>query len=214
MAQPWMKRFYKLTVHSTWKRKPFWLPMAKSKMFKIPPRPVIPQEESEEIHLLFNHYRTAVNSLRRHFIKVTEESNVQLDPELIEKAKEDDFLACSAINDEWNKQISIERDVRLEEERELKKEFISNAIEKHKKRKEEKLEIAKEELRKAQELIPTLITSSNIDEAIDTLLKNVVNHNYAIDIDGEKFTGTDYYSIEKKQKSEDELLFKKQQQSN
>lgn len=64
MAQPWMPRFYKLTVHSTWKRKPAWLPIAKSKMFKFPPRPVIPDEEREEIKLLFNHYRTAVKSLR------------------------------------------------------------------------------------------------------------------------------------------------------
>ena len=47
-----------------WKRKPIWLPTAKSKMFKVPPRPVIPEEEAVEIKRLFNQYRTAVKSVR------------------------------------------------------------------------------------------------------------------------------------------------------
>lgn len=40
-----------------WRRKPRWLPMAKSKLFKIPPRPVMPEEEKHEWLRLNNNYK-------------------------------------------------------------------------------------------------------------------------------------------------------------
>lgn len=46
-----------------WKRKPIWLPTAKSKMYKIPQRPVIPIEDQCELKRLFNNYRTIMKSL-------------------------------------------------------------------------------------------------------------------------------------------------------
>ncbi|XP_051162954.1 probable 28S ribosomal protein S26, mitochondrial [Leptopilina boulardi] len=202
MAQPWAKKFVKLSVNSTWKRKPIWLPMAKSKLFKIPPRPVVPPEESEEIKRMFNHYRTTVNSLRKYFINISDENKIELNSALMEKAKEDDFLACSKINDEWNKKISIERDERLNNEMELKKQKILSAIEKNKQRKALNLKIAEEEIKKAKELIPTLITNDNIDEAIEKLLKDTVNYNYAIDIDGKKYNDSELNAIQKQKFNE------------
>lgn len=47
-----------------WKRKPIWLPTAKTKVFRVPKRPVIPVEEREEIQTLYNKYRTYMSSLR------------------------------------------------------------------------------------------------------------------------------------------------------
>lgn len=46
-----------------WKRKPIWLPTAKSKVFRVPPRPKIPIEEYIELKRLNNNYRTAMKSL-------------------------------------------------------------------------------------------------------------------------------------------------------
>lgn len=120
----------------------------------------------------------------------------------MEKAKEDDFLACSEINDEWNKKISIERDERLNNEMELKKQKILSAIEKNKQRKALNLKIAEEEIKKAKELIPTLITNDNIDEAIEKLLKDTVNYNYAIDIDGKKYNDSELDAIQKQKFNE------------
>jgi len=47
-----------------WKRKPIWLPTAKSKLFRVPKRPETPIEEQEEIKRLYNHYRTYMSSIR------------------------------------------------------------------------------------------------------------------------------------------------------
>jgi small subunit ribosomal protein S26 len=47
-----------------WKRKPIWLPTAKSKVFRVPKRPVIPKDEFLEIQRLYNNYRTYYRSVR------------------------------------------------------------------------------------------------------------------------------------------------------
>lgn len=46
-----------------WKRKPIWLPTAKSKLYRIPKAPVIPKEEAEELKRIHNYYRTHMTSL-------------------------------------------------------------------------------------------------------------------------------------------------------
>lgn len=51
-------------VRSYRPRKPFWLPMGKTKMFKIPKKPQIPEEEEVEILRLYNVYKTNMKSLR------------------------------------------------------------------------------------------------------------------------------------------------------
>lgn len=45
-------------------RKPFWLPMGKTKMFRIPKKVTIPEEEAVELSRLYNVYRTNMKSLR------------------------------------------------------------------------------------------------------------------------------------------------------
>lgn len=47
-----------------WRRKARWLPVAKSKMFRIPKRPVIPEEEQHELRRLHQIYKTNMKSLR------------------------------------------------------------------------------------------------------------------------------------------------------
>lgn len=47
-----------------WRRKPRWLPVAKSKLFRIPERPRIPEDEANELRRLNNNYNTLVRSVR------------------------------------------------------------------------------------------------------------------------------------------------------
>lgn len=47
-----------------WKRKPIWLPTAKTKLFRVPKRPVLPEEEILELRRINNNYKTYMNSLR------------------------------------------------------------------------------------------------------------------------------------------------------
>jgi small subunit ribosomal protein S26 len=47
-----------------WKRKPRWLPVAKSKLFRIPERPKIDKNEDIELRRLHNRYRTHMHAVR------------------------------------------------------------------------------------------------------------------------------------------------------
>jgi small subunit ribosomal protein S26 len=47
-----------------WKRKPRWLPVAKSKMFRIPERPKIPENERIELKRLNDRYNTHMRAVR------------------------------------------------------------------------------------------------------------------------------------------------------
>lgn len=47
-----------------WRRKPRWLAVAPSKLYKVPVKPKLPPEEVLEIRTLTNHYNTEMKSLR------------------------------------------------------------------------------------------------------------------------------------------------------
>ncbi|XP_032456539.1 probable 28S ribosomal protein S26, mitochondrial [Nasonia vitripennis] len=167
-----------------WKRKPIWLPTAKTKIFRVPPRPVIPKEEELEILRLYNNYRTYYRSVRKYMVQITKQNEIQLDHSVIEKAEEDDYIKCMELNEEWNKKIAAERKVRLQNEMEARRLRALQTIEyKEEKMKQKRLH-ALEKIKEAKLLAPTLITRDNIDQAIEEALANVVNHNKALDASG------------------------------
>lgn len=47
-----------------WHRKPRWVPIAKSKLFKIPDRKRLPPDEREEFRRLHNNYRAHMRSIQ------------------------------------------------------------------------------------------------------------------------------------------------------
>lgn len=47
-----------------WRRKPRWLPTAKSKLYKVPQRPVVPEEERLELQRLHYNYKTQIKAIR------------------------------------------------------------------------------------------------------------------------------------------------------
>lgn len=46
-----------------WKRKPIWLPTAKTKIFRIPQHTPMPEDEKIEFYRLDQNYKTLTNSL-------------------------------------------------------------------------------------------------------------------------------------------------------
>jgi len=171
-----------------WKRKPIWLPTAKTKVFRVPKRPQIPDDEAEEIQRLFNNYRTYMRSTLEYFKTINVQNQIQLDPAIVEKAEEDDFNKCSEINAEWNKKIAEEREKTLESLKEYKKLKILASVERFKEEKKKKQAKVEEEVKKLKTITPTLITRDNIDQAIEDALANPVNYNKAININGEWYT--------------------------
>ncbi|XP_014205448.1 probable 28S ribosomal protein S26, mitochondrial [Copidosoma floridanum] len=171
-----------------WKRKPIWLPTAKTKVFRVPKRPKIPEDEFKEIQRLYNNYRTYLRSTLKYFKEINKQNEIQLDPAVIEKAEQEDFEKCNQINDEWNKQIAADREIRLAKENEEKRLKIMLNIERQKEKKKLLQEQADDKIKKLKILSSTIITRKNIDEAIENALENPINYNKAINIDGEWYT--------------------------
>ncbi|KAL7306058.1 hypothetical protein TKK_0001519 [Trichogramma kaykai] len=170
-----------------WKRKPIWLPTAKTKVFRVTQRPKIPEEEFLKIKNLYNVYRTSMKSIRLLFLQIGEASQVQEDKGLKQKEMEEDYHRCFALNEEWNKKIAEEREVRLQQERKQKLERIKNTKVKVASKLKKLEEEADAIVKGAKLLAPTFITRDNIDEAIEAALANKVNYNKALNPDGTWF---------------------------
>lgn len=100
-----------------WYRKPRWVPIAKGKVFRIPPRTTGPQEEYEELKRLHNNYRTQMKAVRKqlvnaHMAEMDSLANVKSEKSLREEKLELD--RAFALNDEWNKKIAEEREIYFE----------------------------------------------------------------------------------------------------
>ncbi|KAL6435162.1 hypothetical protein ACFW04_005329 [Cataglyphis niger] len=172
-----------------WKRKPIWMPTAKSKVFRIPKKPVISVEEHLEIQRLYNNYRTYITSLRAYLAKVAKENEVQFDQAAIKQAEEEDFQTCSAINDEWNAEVAKIREVRLANMREKRKESILQKLLQQEKQEEERRNYIDEQIRQIKMEAVTFITAENVDAAIEECLTNIVDHNRALDLEGNWYDG-------------------------
>ncbi|OAD56544.1 putative 28S ribosomal protein S26, mitochondrial [Eufriesea mexicana] len=172
-----------------WKRKPIWLPTAKSKMFRVPERKVIPTEEELELKRLHNNYRTLMKSLLNFFIEKEKKRQIDMSESVLKAKALQDFEICSHINENWNKHVAALREQRLAKERKNRKEEIIMKKETKKQRDLEIQEKVDSEIRKAKEEAQTFITSENIDEAISNALANLIDHNSAIDLKGNFYKG-------------------------
>ncbi|XP_076678130.1 mitochondrial ribosomal protein S26 [Andrena cerasifolii] len=177
-----------------WKQKPIWLPTAKSKLYRIPKVPVIPQEEVEELKRIHNYYRTHMTSLRSHFIRMESANRIKFDPVTVRALAAKDFDKCNEINEQWNKEVAEEREQRLAKQREVRIKEIMLKLEAKRERDLELRSRVDAEIKKAKEEASTFITPENIDKAIENALKNIVNHNVAIDINGNFYTD-DYTEV-------------------
>lgn len=172
-----------------WKRKPIWLPTAKSKMFRVPKRPQIPMDEYLELKRLHNNYRTAMKSLMQHFEKEFLKNQVQFDEAIVNKQAEEDFIQCNLINDEWNKKVAKIREARLAKLKEENKELIFKKLIEKEERDLLKMQKIEEHVKKLKEEATTFITAENVDKAIEEALANIVSHEFAIDLKGNIYKG-------------------------
>lgn len=167
-----------------WKRKPIWLPTAKSKIFRVPERTIIPIEDYCELKRLFNNYRTIMKSLMCFFVEKEEEKKKNLDFNNTKVNTEKDFEICSYINDEWNKKIAMIRQERLNQEKTYRIQEIHKKLKEKKERDLKTQEIVDINIKKVKKEVTTFITPKNIDQAILNALENIIDHNIAIDRNG------------------------------
>lgn len=127
---------------------------------------------------------------RSYLYQLTIQNKVQLDKESIEQVEEEDFQTCSAINDEWNAEVAKQREIRLTEMREERKKYILQKLLYKEEQQIKQKNYVDEQIRKAKEEAPTFITAENVDAAIEECLANIVDHNRALDLEGNWYDGT------------------------
>lgn len=173
-----------------WRHKPRWLPVAKTKMWRIPPRKEYPEEQTARLLTWFNNYRTQMKAL--HLYLAEQQKAQETGPEVIaERLRLEELkdVECAKLNDEWNASVAKLREARLirqAEERRLKIE--ADLIESERKRLE-KIQEIEEVVRREKELSSTFITRENIDVAIEKALNETVDFNYCIDLKGNIYKG-------------------------
>lgn len=170
-------------------RKPRWVPIAKSKVFKVPPRPVVPEDEKIELKRLNNNYNTQIKSIRRYLSnKYYRFGSSEINPEEQKRQFEEDYVRCMELNNKWNEEQKVLREKRVAEKLEDELNFARNRIEREILKQQEKFELIEEIVRKEKEKSKNYITAENIDVAIEHALANPVDYNFAINLNGEKVT--------------------------
>lgn len=138
-------------------------------------------------------------------MEVKKQNEIELDQSVLDKEEETDYNNSMKINEEWNKQIAAEREIRLAKEKEEKRLKVLEGIA-YKKQKdaEIKAEVDKK-IRETIQLEPTFITRDNIDQAIEEALANVVSYNKAIDTNGNWHTEISVLPFEKVKSGKQEI---------
>ncbi|XP_017111993.1 probable 28S ribosomal protein S26, mitochondrial [Drosophila elegans] len=175
-----------------WRRKPRWLPVAKSKMFRVPERKKQTEEERTELMRLHNQYKTQLRSVRqflREEVVRHEETSTADHIVLTPEQEEAEFQKCLDVNAAWNATIAKERDQRLAKEREEKVAYVQERLDARQVREEERKEQANQRVLLEIERSKTYITKETLDAAIETALANPVDHNFAIDLAGNLYQG-------------------------
>ncbi|XP_013173259.1 PREDICTED: probable 28S ribosomal protein S26, mitochondrial [Papilio xuthus] len=184
-------------------RKPRWLPVAKSKIFRIPKRPVISEEERIELLRINNNYKTQMRAIKRfyHEEMIKEKSTLEsASSEMSQQLEAEEWERCVKINDTWNAQIAAEREERRKKELQEMEEFALARMEAKDKELRHRIAKASEEIREQKKLSSTFITPENLEEAIDKALANPVDYNFAIDLQGQQYLGRDTPIPTKEQK--------------
>ncbi|XP_050679603.1 probable 28S ribosomal protein S26, mitochondrial [Leptidea sinapis] len=175
-------------------RKPRWFPVAKSKIYRIPKRPQLSEEERLEILRITNNYKTQMRAVRKFYTDdmVKEKSTLEsATSEMSQRLEAEEWQRCEELNEKWNKQIATEREERRKKELSEMEDFALARMEAIDREKRERVEKASEQIKREKELSETFISREKLEEAIDYALANPVDYNYAIDLKGNMHTGRD-----------------------
>ncbi|XP_041982621.1 probable 28S ribosomal protein S26, mitochondrial [Aricia agestis] len=183
-------------------RKPRWLPVAKSKIYRIPKRPSVSEEERLELLRINNNYKTQMRAIRRFYHEdmiLEKSSRDSASSELSQRLEAEEWERCVQLNEQWNQQVAADREVRRQEELAAMEEYALARMEEKDRKLREEIAKASEEIRREKERSSTYITPENLEEAIDRALANPTDYNYAIDLKGNMYPGRDTPIANKKE---------------
>lgn len=147
-----LKRTLPLVIQSAEAhRKPRWLPVAKSKIYRIPKRPVISEDERLELLRLHNNYKTQMRSIKRfyHEEMIKEKSSREsASSEMSQRIEAEEWARCVELNEKWNAQVALDREERRKIEIAEQDEYALKRMERADKQKRERIAQVSEEIRR------------------------------------------------------------------
>ncbi|CAL1298831.1 unnamed protein product [Larinioides sclopetarius] len=178
-----------VSVQLRWKkipiRKPRWLPMAPSKLFRIPQHPYVPPDEKQLIEDLLEEYYTKIVSLQKAFkeelAQKSRDEGHTIENEKLEEAK---FLSLLEENKKENERLRKIREETMERLLQEKQVELLQLEEERKLKEQETKQRIEEIVRKQKEKIAVCITYENLDEAIERAINDPRNVAYSIDVYG------------------------------
>lgn len=144
-------------------RKPRWLPVAKSKIYRIPKRPEVTEEERLELLRINNNYHTQMRAIRRfyHEEMIKEKSTLEsATSEMSIRVEADEWERCIKVNEEWNAKVAAERDERRKVEQAAREERILERI------KTKDQELAERIVKAAEEIRKQKVTNCSLQQAL------------------------------------------------
>ncbi|CAB3224807.1 unnamed protein product [Arctia plantaginis] len=173
-------------------RKPRWLPVAKSKIYRIPKRPVISEDERLELLRLNNNYKTQMRAIRRFYSEdmiKEQESRQSASSEMSQRLEAEEWARCVELNEKWNLEVAKEREERRKLEIQAIEEHALKRIEADDLKLKERIAKASAEIKREKELSSTFITPETLEAAIEHALANPTDYNFAIDLKGNLYQG-------------------------
>lgn len=127
--------------------------------------------------------------LRQEVLKASLPSTTSLlhkSPEQVQA----EFDQAFQINNEWNAECAKIRAARMEKKLKEQQQYVLERLAAKEEREEEQRLKVREVIEMQKEQVKHFITEENIDEAIERALANVVDYNFAIDLDGNMIKGS------------------------
>lgn len=173
-------------------RKARWIPVAKSKMFRVPERKKQDEDERAELMRLHNRYKTQVKAVRAYLfeeVKLKKATSTADRVVITPEEEAADMQRCIDLNNAWNASIAEIRNERIATKMRRKQVIIAKNLEKNREQMEEALLIAEEAIQLEKERSKSNILREDLDKAIEYALAHPVDYNFAINLDGDIFHG-------------------------
>uniref|UniRef100_A0A336LUY8 Small ribosomal subunit protein mS26 n=1 Tax=Culicoides sonorensis TaxID=179676 RepID=A0A336LUY8_CULSO len=182
-----------LNVQVRWRRKPRWLGTAKTKVFRVPTRPVQDPEERAFMFKLSTNYRTQMKAIRSFLHQEVQKASLPSTTSVLLKSPEQlelEFQETLKINEVWNAECAKVRAARMEQKLKEQRDYVLERLQAKEERDEEREERIRNIIEQQKIEAKNFITEENIDEAIERAIANVVDYNFAIDLDGNMYKGS------------------------
>jgi len=170
-------------------KKPRWLPIAKSKMFKVRVRYAPPKLEFEEGMEIRDNYGLYHRSLWAFEANIFQEREQKSEMDAQKISEEIEVERMVKMNEIENERIRKIREEALIEEHELIKQEILQMKEQKEEEELSQLEQTETRLATTMERLKEAIPVEKLDEAIEKALAIEVDYNYAVAKDGRYLIG-------------------------